>query len=134
MKQRWRRLEEHLADEAERKKFLEDELKGSIPVGCEVELTNKPDWKSSSPPLVAEYTLKVPGWVSGAGRRALLPVGLFSAPEKHLFDHAERVQPIYFQFPYQRTDDVTDRNAPGLADLDHCPRPKTTINTWLGTR
>ena len=77
--------------------------KGSVPVGCEVELTNQPDWKSSSPTLVAEYTLKVPGWVSGAGRRALLPVGLFSAPEKHLFDHAERVQPIYFQFPFQRT-------------------------------
>jgi len=103
----WRRVEERLTDEAERKKFLEDDLKGSIPVGCEVELTNKPDWKSSSPPLVAEYTIKVPGWVAGAGRRAMFPVGLFSAPEKHLFDHAERVQPIYFSFPYQRNDDVT---------------------------
>lgn len=103
----WRRLEEHLSDDAERKKFLEDELKGSIPVGCEVELTNKPDWKSASQPLVAEFTLKIPGWVSGAGRRALLPVGIFSAPEKHLFDHTDRVHPIYFQFPYQRSDDVT---------------------------
>lgn len=103
----WRRLEERLADDAERKKYMEDELKGSVPVGCEVELTNQPDWKSSSSTLVAEYTLKVPGWVSGAGRRALMPVGLFSATEKHLFDHAERVQPIYFTFPFQRSDDVT---------------------------
>jgi hypothetical protein len=103
----WRRLEERLADDAERKKYMEDELKGSVPVGCEVELSNQPDWKSSSSTLVAEYTLKVPGWVSGAGRRALMPVGLFSATEKHLFDHAERVQPIYFTFPFQRSDDVT---------------------------
>jgi len=103
----WRRIEERQADDAERKKFMEDELKGSVPVGCEVELTNQPDWKSSSPTLAGEYTLKVPGWVSGAGRRALLPVGLFSAPEKHLFDHAERVQPIYFQFPFQKNDDVS---------------------------
>ena len=101
-----RRVEERLADDAERKKSLEDEVKESIPAACEVELTNTPDWKSSTPSLVAEFTLKVPGWAAGAGRRALLPVGLFSAPEKHLFDHTDRVQPIYFSFPFQRADDV----------------------------
>jgi hypothetical protein len=102
-----RRVEERLADDADHKKYLEDEVKESIPVGCEVELTNKPDWKSSTAPLVAEFTIKVPGWVAGAGRRALLPVGLFSAPEKHLFDHADRVNPIYFSHPFGRIDDVT---------------------------
>ena len=101
-----RRVEEHLADDTQRKKLLEDEVSWAIPAACEVELTNQPDWKSSSS-LVAEYTLKVPGWVSGAGRRALLPVGLFGAPEKHLFDHADRVHPIYFEFPFQRADDVS---------------------------
>ena len=101
-----RRVEEHLADDTQRKKLLEDEVRWAIPAACEVELTNQPDWKSSSS-LVAEYTLKVPGWVSGAGRRALLPVGLFGAPEKHLFDHADRVHPIYFEFPFQRADDVS---------------------------
>jgi len=102
-----RRVEERLSDEAERKKFLEDEVKESIPAASEVELTNQPDWKSSTPPLVAEFTLKVPGWAAAAGRRALLQVGLFGAPEKHLFDHADRVQPIYFDFPFQRSDDLT---------------------------
>jgi Domain of Unknown Function with PDB structure (DUF3857) len=101
-----RRVEERLADDTQRKKLLEDEVRWAIPAACEVELTNQPDWKSSSS-LVAEYTLKVPGWVSGAGRRALLPVGLFGAPEKHLFDHADRVHPIYFEFPFQRADDVS---------------------------
>ena len=102
-----RRVEERLADETERKTFLEDEVKEAIPAACDLELTNQPDWKSSSTALVAEYTLKVPGWVSGAGRRALLPVGLFAAREKHLFDHADRVHPIYFQYPFQRVDDVS---------------------------
>jgi hypothetical protein len=101
-----RRMEERLSDDAGRKKFLEDAVKESIPVACEAEMTNQPDWKASTPPLVAEFTLKVPAWVAGAGHRALLPVGLFSAPEKHLFDHTERVQPIYFSFPFARTDDV----------------------------
>jgi hypothetical protein len=94
-------------DETERQKFLEDEVREYIPAAIDVELTNKPDWNSSEPPLVAEFDLKIPGWASAAGRRALVPVGLFSATEKHLFDHVERVHPIYFQFPFQKADDVT---------------------------
>lgn len=102
-----RRFEENLADAADKKKYLENEVKEAIPAACEVDLSNQPEWKASSRSLVAEFTVKIPGWVSAAGRRALLPVGLFSAPEKRLFDHAERVHPIYFNFPFQRSDDVS---------------------------
>jgi hypothetical protein len=102
-----RRLEERHGDDAERKKYLEDQVKEYIPAGAELDLTNQPDWKSSSLPLVAEFNLKIPGWVSGAGRRALLPVGIFSATEKHIFEHTDRVHPIYFQFPFEKIDDVT---------------------------
>jgi len=102
-----RRVEERNVDAAERKKFIEDQVKEYIPAASEVDLKNKPDWNSSAVPLVAEFSLKVPGWVSGAGRRALVPVGLFSATEQHLFDHAARVHPIYFEFPFQKVDDIT---------------------------
>ncbi len=103
----YRRIQERFADDTERKKFLEDEVKESIPVVSEAELTNTPDWKDSSPSLVAEFNLKIPGWITGAGKRALFPVGLFSAPEKHIFDHADRVHPIYFTYPFERSDDFT---------------------------
>ncbi len=102
-----RRREEMHEDEADRQKFLEDGAKDYIPAASEVELTNKPDWNSSTPPLVAEFKLKIPGWVSGAGRRALLPVGIFGAAEKRVFEHAERVHPIYFEFPSEKEDDVS---------------------------
>ncbi len=102
-----RRQEERHVDEADRKKFLEDQVREYIPVGVDVELTNKPDWGSSSEKLVAEYDLKVPGWVSGAGKRALLPVALFGATEKRVFELSNRVHPIYFEFPFQKIDDVT---------------------------
>ena len=102
-----RRVELRLSDEVERKKFLEGQLKEYIPVGSELDLASQPDWKSSSQPLVAEFNVKIPGWVSGAGRRAFFPVGIFSAPEKHIFEHANRVQPLYFQFPFEKLDDVT---------------------------
>jgi hypothetical protein len=102
-----RRIEERHEDETDRKKYLEDQVREYIPVSIDVNLTNKPDWNASEPPLIAEFDLKVPGWASAAGRRTLVPVGLFSATEKRLFDHSQRVHPIYFEFPFQKTDDVT---------------------------
>jgi len=109
----WRRVEEQNVDETERKQFLEGQVKEFIPAASEVELMSKPEWTSSAPALVAEFSLKVPGWASGAGHRALVPVGLFSASEKHLFDHTTRVHPIYFEFLSQKVDDVTIEIPPG---------------------
>jgi hypothetical protein len=108
-----RRLGERNEDDTARKKFLEDEAKQYIPAASEVELTNKPDWSSSSTPLVAEYSLKIPGWAARAGRRAMLPAGIFSASEKRVFDHTARVHPIYFEYPSEKLDDVTITLPPG---------------------
>ena len=102
-----RRLELRDKDDAARKKYLEDQLSEYVPAAIEGELKSQPDWKSSSEPLVAVYQVKVPGWASSAGKRALLPVGLFSATEKHLFEHAHREFPIVFEFPFKKMDDVT---------------------------
>jgi hypothetical protein len=110
----WRRLDELDEDDASRKKLLEDEVKECIPESAEVKLTNQPDWKSSSPTLVAEYDIKVPGWSTSAGRRQLIPVGLFSESEKHMFEHANRVFPVYFHFPFLIQDDITVELPAGL--------------------
>ncbi len=125
-----RRIEEHLADEAARKKYLEDEAKGWIPAACDVDLTNQPDWKSSGD-LVAEFNVKIPGWVAAAGRRALFTVGLFSAPEKHIFDHSERVHPIYFSFPFERDDDVSV-DLPLGWQVASLPKPQNQVGHVLG--
>ena len=101
------RVEERNEDDTARKKLLEERLKESVPAAIDLEVTNQPDWKNSSQPLVVEYEVKVAGWASSAGKRALLPVGLFSAPEKHIFEHADRVFPICFSFPFQKIDDLT---------------------------
>jgi hypothetical protein len=102
-----RRMEKRNSDAVERKKFLEDELKGRIPVAAEVELTNTPDWSNSETRLVAEFTLKIPGWAAAAGRREVVSAGVFSAEEKHVFEHANRVHPIYFDYSFEKEDDVS---------------------------
>ena len=101
------RIEERIEDETSRKKLLEDMVRETVPAAIEVDLVNKPDWNGSSPSLQTEYSFKVPGWVAGAGKRALLPVGLFSSPEKSIFEHSGRVHPVYFHYPYRKIDDIT---------------------------
>lgn len=119
------RVEERNEDEADRRKALEERVKGYVPAAIEVDLTNQPDWKSSSRTLVAEFNLKIPGWVSGAGKRALVPVGIFGGPEKHMFDHANRVQPIYFQYPHQKVDDISIQLPLGW-QVSTLPEPRKT--------
>jgi transglutaminase-like putative cysteine protease len=102
-----RRLEFRNSDDVSRKKFLEDEVKGQVPAAVEVDLTNKPDWAGSETPLVAEFQIKIPGWVAGAGKREVMLAGVFTAAEKTMFEHANRVHPVYFEYPFEKVDDVT---------------------------
>ena len=103
----YHRVEERNADDVARRKLLEELVTEQIPASAEAELTNKPDWTSSEAPLVAEFTLKIPGWASNAGKRVILPAAIFTTGEKGVFEHASRVQPIYFEYPYQKADDLT---------------------------
>ena len=102
----WRRLEERNEDDADRRHFLEGEVERAVPTGITVALVNVPDWKGSETPLVAEFDLTVPGWATAAGRRVLLAAALFGGEEQHLFEHAPRVHPVYFNFLSRHVDDV----------------------------
>jgi hypothetical protein len=120
----YHRLDVLNADDVTRKKFLEDRMKNQIPVAAEVELTNKPDWSSAETPLVAEFDVKIPDWASNAGKRTVIPAGLFTAVEKHVFEHSNRVHPIYVDYPYEKDDDVTIDLPPGWL-VGSVPAPQT---------
>ncbi len=129
----WRRFVERDEDESQRRKFLEDEISESVPTAIEIELTNKPDWTSSVPTFVAQFNLKVPNWISGAGRKALLPVGLFSVPEKHTCEHAKRVHPLYFSWKYQKVDDIRIELPAGW-QVNNLPQPQNSQSKFAGYR
>ncbi len=121
----YRRLEERNADEVARKKSLEDRIKSQIPsTTTEVELTNQPDWSHSETPLVAEYHVNIPDWATNAGKRTVIAAGLFTAVEKHIFEHTNRVHPIYVDFPYEKDDDVTIELPAGW-QVSSVPAPQT---------
>jgi hypothetical protein len=119
------RVAERNEDDTTRKKLLEDMVRYSVPAAIEVELTNKPDWSAADPKLVAEFDLKVPGWVSGAGSHALLPVGIFGAQEKRMYEHTTRVHPLYFHYSSQKQDDVTIELPLGWK-VSNLPKPGNT--------
>jgi hypothetical protein len=103
----YHRLENRNADDVERKKSLEDSVKAQIPGTSEAQLTNQPDWSHSGPPLVAEFDVKISNWASNAGKRTILSAGVFTANEKRLFEQERRLHPIYFEYPYEKLDDVS---------------------------
>jgi hypothetical protein len=109
----YHRQDERQADQVERKKFLEERVTSQIGGSAEAELINQPDWKSSESPLVGEFDVKIPGWASSAGKRVMIPAALFTTAEKGLFEHANRVHPVYVRYPNQEVDDVTVELSPG---------------------
>ena len=43
----------------------------------------------------------------------VIPAAIFTAGEKGIFEHANRVHPIYFEYPHEKADDVTIELPPG---------------------
>ena len=101
------RVEERNDDDVARKKFLEERITSQIGGHAEAELTNKPDWTSSETPLVAEFDLKISDFAMNAGSRTVIPAAIFTVAEKDIFQHANRVHPIYIDYPYEKSDDLT---------------------------
>jgi hypothetical protein len=102
-----RRVDQRNQDDAAHKKYLEDQVKEYIPVGSEIDLTQQPDWTNSEVPLIATFSVKIPGWATLSGHRALVPVALFGATERHVFEYSNRNYPVYFEFHSQKADDVS---------------------------
>ncbi|HSZ63495.1 MAG TPA: DUF3857 domain-containing protein [Terriglobales bacterium] len=109
----YHRLQERHADDVARKKFLEERVTSQIGVSAEAELTSQPDWANSETPLVAEFNLKIPNWTANAGKKVLIPAAIFTVGEKNVFEHANRVHPIYFEYPHEKVDDITIELPPG---------------------
>jgi len=118
-------------DELARKTFLEDQLKHQIPVTAEVEVEKQPDWSDPEAPFVAEYKVSIPGWATNAGKRMLIPAGVFTGIEKHLFEHADRVHDVYVDYPYEKEDDVTIELPQGW-EVGNAPAPVAKDEKVIG--
>ncbi len=100
-----RRQEGGKTDIEGRKRLLEDELRKLLPGNSEISLTGQPDWENSETPLVAKFKVKVP-LAASADKRWTVTQHLFQVSETAKFSAAQRLQPIYFDYPWHEVDET----------------------------
>jgi hypothetical protein len=102
-----RRTTQRGQDALGRKEYLEKQARSFAATGMDVKLVNEPNWSDPEQPLVAEFDVELPGYVSVTARRGLMQVGVFSESERHSFERAIRLHPVYFEYPYSHDDDIS---------------------------
>jgi hypothetical protein len=115
-----RREEDRYEDEAGRRKSLENEIKGWLPVGSSFEIKNVTNWDKNDLPLHVEGTAKIPNLGTMAGHRMLVTEAVFQASQAKAFEPEKRVNPIYFHYPYEEIDTVKLR-APAGYRIENVP-------------
>lgn len=100
------RLKSRDQDEAARRKSLEDTLKDSLVQGATVNLVYTEGWQTCQDPLQATFEIEIPNFATRAGRRLVLPLGIFHANQRNPFITAKRTNPIYFSYPQEDREDI----------------------------
>jgi len=110
-----RRLAALDTDEAGRKKELEDEVKALLPENARVEMTDSRNWDNEDTSLLAIFHVEIPEFASAAGKRMLIPVGLFQPKSKRTLKSGPRKYPIYYQYAYTEHDNISFEFPQGYA-------------------
>jgi hypothetical protein len=110
----WHRLSAIHSDEAERKKDLEDEMKGSLPGNSTVTLAKITNATDAEKPLIVEYDVELSNISSNVGSRLLLPISIFQFNNDNPFQHEKRVHPVYYSYPFQELDEAEFQIPPGM--------------------
>ena len=117
------RLQAMKQDEAARRKELEESMKKSLMQGASVNLTSVEGWENSEEPLKASFDVEIPNFATRAGRRLLLPVGIFHSNQSNPFFPARRVHPIDFGYS-QETHEEIKLELPAGMQIESLPGPR----------
>lgn len=101
-----RRLEGLQADDAGRKKQLEDEVRSWLTDGAIVKLTDVQGWEGSEEPLSVHFSIELADYASRTGKRLLVPSYLFRIKRKDAFAHTDRKYPVYFAYAFTEIDSM----------------------------
>jgi hypothetical protein len=100
------RLRTYDEDDAARTKAYEEEAKAWFPDGATVKLKELKGVAGHSEPVVATFDVSLPGLVSAAGSRTMLPVSVFAANAKNPFAAATRTHAVYYKYTHRQEDEV----------------------------
>ena len=118
-----RRLDHIEDDREEIRKSLEEELTGLLPMGAAAAMTKLENMDNNAAAVVVEYDVTIPGLVTSAGERMLLPVSPLLGTGRYPFRHTERKYPVYIPFPYREFNDIIITLPEGVA-VEARPEPR----------
>jgi hypothetical protein len=119
-----RRLDHIGDDEVEVKKDLETEMAEILPTGAKATLKKVENMTNSADRITADFDIAVPGMVTSAGQRTLLPVSPLLGGSQHPFQHAQRKYPVYFPYPRREFNDII-MALPAGTKVETSPAPRT---------
>ena len=94
-------------DDTGRRKDLHDEIKGWLPSNATFTITKFSDWDDNSKPVHVEGTVMIPSDNTRALGRIILPMSLIQSQVARSFTSAQRVNDVYFHYPYQEQDETS---------------------------
>jgi Domain of Unknown Function with PDB structure (DUF3857)/Transglutaminase-like superfamily len=100
------RLDAIRQDDEEKRKGLEESLSNMLAQGATVKLRKVEGWENPEIPLRAEWDIEIPSFATAAGKRWILPIGVFHARGKNPFSSPRRTHPIYFGYPRETYEQV----------------------------
>jgi hypothetical protein len=100
------RSEKRKEDETGRTKDLENDIKSSLPAGSTFEITKIANWDDNNQPIHVEATLEIPSFAMSAPQRKMMSLEMFQMSQTADFATEKRINPVYFHFPYEETDDI----------------------------
>jgi hypothetical protein len=119
-----RRIDAIEKDEPERRRDLEEYVQRSLPHGATAKLLSVDGWQATDSPLKAEFEVLAPDYASRAGQRLLVPLGTFHSVAGTSLSSASRINPIYFDYPYESYDEITLELPTGFT-IESLPAPQS---------
>src|SRR5215469_2067841 len=95
------------ADEAGRKKLVEEKVKAWLPPGTAIEIKTMGAWEDAEQPLRIQLHFHAPHFGVLSSKRMLLPISVFQTNNETLLPQAYRREPVYFSFGYSGLDRIT---------------------------
>jgi hypothetical protein len=110
-------------DAAGRNKELEQDLKALLPAESSVQLLESHGWTAENEPLSATFSVEIPAYASVAGKRMLVPAGLFNSVKKIRFEASTRKYPVYFPYAFMESDKIAIAIPEGYS-AESVPEPR----------
>lgn len=94
-------------DDTGRRKDMHDLIKSWLPSNATFTITKFSDWDDNSKPIHIEGTVNIPSDNTRALGRIILPLSVIQSQVARSFTSAQRVNDVYFHYPYQEDDDTS---------------------------